>query len=216
MRRVPDFNPVARAYRWAEYCTFGHALERCRFHFLASLAARQSTNALVLGDGDGRFLGRLLAQNRTLQADAVDCSSAMLALLSQRCSDASVRVTPHLADARTFTPPRADYDLIATHFFLDCLTGPELDAFIPRIASHTRPGALWIVSEFHVPERGPLRMPAAALVRLLYVAFRALTGLRPTRLPNHAAALATSGFRRISHQPSLGGLLVSELWQRGT
>ena len=213
---TPNFNPVARAYRWLEYLSFAGALERCRFHFLPALANYEATldtfphRALAYGDGDGRFLARLLTLYPSLEADAVDASSTMLTLLQKRCP----RATVHLADARIFTPPHADYDLIVTHFFLDCLTDAEAAALAVRVAGYTRPGALWLVSDFHLPQHSPLNLPARALVRLLYLAFRLLTGLRPTHLPDHAAALAQAGFQRVAQQASLGGILISELWQR--
>ena len=65
-----DFNRIAPAYRWLEYLSFGPMLERCRFYRLALLADRR--RALVIGDGDGRFLARLMRQNAQLEAEAVD------------------------------------------------------------------------------------------------------------------------------------------------
>jgi SAM-dependent methyltransferase len=204
-----NFDPVARLYRWMEYLTFGSALQRCRIHFLLSLADRRA--ALVLGDGDGRFLARLLATNPTLHADAVDSSAAMLRRLSRRTSSMSGRLRTHHADALDF-PPTQTYDLIVTHFFLDCLTQSQLEALAQRLARHTAPKALWLVSDFRIPT-GPLRWPARVLVSTLYFAFRLLTGLRTTALPDHAAALTAAGFIRIAEHHSLAGLLTSELWE---
>ena len=62
----PNFDRIARLYRWGEYALLGPALERTRNHLLPLLAIRR--NALVLGDGDGRFLARLLSQNPALRA----------------------------------------------------------------------------------------------------------------------------------------------------
>src|SRR5579883_1010405 len=45
---------IAPWYRWLEYGAFGRALERTRFHYLAEL--KPSRKALMLGEGDGRFL----------------------------------------------------------------------------------------------------------------------------------------------------------------
>ena len=64
----PDFNRIARPYRWLEYLSFGPLLERCRFHRLPQMV--DAKRALVLGDGDGRFLARLLRKNPQIQADA--------------------------------------------------------------------------------------------------------------------------------------------------
>ena len=77
LHRDPSFDLIAKPYRLLEYITFGSSLERCRIYFIPRLLDRKQ--ALVLGDGDGRFLTALLAANPSLQADAVDTSSAMLA-----------------------------------------------------------------------------------------------------------------------------------------
>jgi len=215
-----SFDPVARPYRWMEYLTFGPTLQSCRTHFLPQLASRR--RALVLGDGDGRFLARLLAANPDIQADAVDTSAAMLRLLSRRAHaaapDAGARLRTHQTSALSFpnVPPAGPYDLIVTHFFLDCVTQPEVDALAQRLArSICGPDTLWLISDFRIAE-GPMHWPSRAIVRALYLAFRILTGLRTRKLPNHAAALTAAGFTLIAHHRSLAGLLTSELWESGS
>jgi SAM-dependent methyltransferase len=209
---TPNFNRIARPYRWLEFLTLGSALTRCRNHFLPQLTTRRE--ALLFGDGDGRFLARLLAANPALQADAVDISATMLQLLTRNARrahpTASTRVRTHPTNALTFTPPRP-YDLIVTHFFLDCLTQSELDQFTAHLTPHLIPNALWLVSDFRIPS-GPMRFPAHALIRLLYFAFRILTGLRTTALPDHAAALTAAGITLTAQHRSLAGLLTTELW----
>jgi SAM-dependent methyltransferase len=210
-----NFDPIARPYRWLEYLTLGRTLERCRLHYLPALLHQKT--ALILGDGDGRFLAQLLAQNPHLQADAVDTSATMLELLRRRCESAgpniASRLQIHHSDALTFSPSQGKkYDIVVTHFFLDCLTQPYLEILIHRIAPALAPGALWLVSDFRIPS-GPMRLPAKIIVRTLYLAFRILTGLRTTHLPDHPTPLTHAGLSRISHHHRLAGLLTTELWQ---
>ena len=211
--READFDLIARPYRWLEYFTLGRLLERCRAHYLPQL--RDCRRALVLGDGDGRFLALLLARNPDLRADAVDTSVAMLRLLRQRSEEATpgaeTRLSIHHADALT-VPLAGAYDLVVSHFFLDCLSQAEVDTLVTRVAPSLAPGALWLVSDFRIPT-GIMRLPALALVGSLYFAFRVVTGLRTSRLPDHATALTRAGLVRIAHQHSFAGLLTSELWQ---
>ncbi len=212
-RNAPNFDLIARPYRWLEHLTFGRALERCRNYFLPRLLDRKQ--ALILGDGDGRFLAALLAANPQIEADAVDSSATMLHLLEHRATatvhNATARLRTHHASALSFTPQR-QYDLIATHFFLDCLAQPELNALCGRIAPHLKPNGLWLVSDFRIPP-GAMRWPAHVLVRLLYLGFRLLTGLRTTTLPDHPAAFTAARLIRLTVHRSLGGLLTTELWQ---
>jgi SAM-dependent methyltransferase len=210
-----NFDPIARLYRPLEYLTLGLSLERCRLHHLPRL--HRSTHALVLGDGDGRFLARLLAAYPALHADAIDTSAAMLALLRARCCArchaAASRLRPHHADALAFTttPPALPYNLVVTHFFLDCLTQPQLDALVANVAPHLAPSARWLLSEFRIPT-GPLRLPARLLIRGLYLAFRVLTGLRVQALPDHETPLTRVGLVCIAQHRSLGGILTTQLW----
>ena len=213
MKPQANFNRIARLYRWLEYLMFGRTLQRCRLHYLPRL--RQCKQALILGDGDGRFLACLLLQNLDLHADAIDSSASMLHLLRRNCEAATptahARLQTHCTNVLAFTLVPS-CDLVVSHFFLDCLTQHELDSHIAHIAPALTPQATWLISDFRVPA-GPMRLPARIFIRSLYLAFRILTGLRPTRLPDHATPLTRAGFTRISHHYLLAGVLATELWQ---
>jgi hypothetical protein len=214
MKRPPDFNRLARLYRWMEFFSFGPWLGLTRRTFLGDLAHRR--RALVLGDGDGRFTGRLLRVNPAVRVDAVDSSAAMLQALLRRAGPHADRVRVHLSDARDWKPPAAiaapPYDLIVTHFFLDCLTTREIESLAARLRSAVSPGTLWIVSEFAVPPGWFGRFIALPLVKTLYFSFGLLTGLQIRALPDHSAALRQTGYSLLDRRNRLGGLLIAEKW----
>ena len=202
-------DPIAPWYRWFEYLGFGHELERRRTAFLPDIA--DARRILVLGDGDGRFLARLVHQNRGAAIDYVDVSARMLALARARAGDS---VTYHHADARTI--PLAEYDLIVTHFFLDCFDPTDAEPLIERIANAASPHARWLISEFRQPGTGWRAAWARVWLWTLYRFFRITTGLRTTTLVDHHPLLARAGFRIVRQQSSRFGLLASELWSRST
>lgn len=209
-----SFDLLARPYRWMEYGTFGRSLQRCRTRFLPDFANVQ--DVLVLGDGDGRFAARLLAIAPQAQVVAVDSSAGMLAALRARCEaeGAGDRVTTCLANLQQGLPQSAcerRYDLITSHFFLDCLSEPEIARLATELAPLMKHDAAWLISDFHVPST-LLRLPARALVRSLYLAFRLLTGLRVQRLPEYAGVLQRHGYARERRTLLLRGLLVTEVW----
>ncbi len=210
MKRPPNFNRLARAYQWLELASFGPWLWRCRCAFLDQLGS--CCNALLIGDGDGRFTERLLMQNLHVHIDAVDASRAMLQALAHRAGSMSGRVRLHLADARQLKPPSPPYDLVATHFFLDCLTSDEVSALAARLRTCLTPSARWLISEFAVPGGCFGWLVARPVISTLYFAFWLLTGLSVRQLPNHRNALTQVGFTLIRQHEWLGGLLVSELW----
>lgn len=208
---TPNFDPVARLYRWAEYLLLGPLLTRTREHFLPQLTT--VTHALVLGDGDGRFLAQLLRRAPNLHVLAVDTSATMLHLLRQRCAFAAPRLQT-LQTSATCLPTGLDLrqtDLIVTHFFLDCLHPHDLDTLAQHLAPRVAPGCLWVLSDFAIPRRQPWRSLGTAYIRTLYLAFRLLTGLRPQSLPEIDRTLDSAGFGTIYRHTRLAGILYSEL-----
>ena len=210
MKRPPNFDSLAGLYRWLEMFTFGPLLQRCRFTFLGELQTRR--NALVLGDGDGRFTARLLEQNPLVLIDAIDASRAMLRALLRNVGLRTGRVRVHLADIRQWKPEGPRYDLIVTHFFLDCLSTKEVASLAMQIKPCAKPGALWVVSEFAIPPGWFGWLVARPVVSALYMVFWLMTGLTRFRLPKYHRALKEAGFSLLQEQTRLRGLLVSELW----
>jgi len=190
---------IARWYRWLEYAGFGRALKRRRGAFLSDVA--DARRVLALGDGDGRALAALLAAAPDARVDYIDVSARMLDLARARAG--AKRVAYRNDDARTAPLPAAQYDLIVTHFFLDCFDEMDLEPLIARLADAASPQARWLVSEF----RGN-----GWLVRALYLFFRTATGLRTRRLVDHHPLLKRHGFRLVRQEHAWRGLLASELW----
>lgn len=211
MNPPPNLNRLARLYRWMELCTFGPWLWWCRCAYLREMT--ECRHAAVLGDGDGRFVTRLLHENPTISIDAVEASPAMVAVMRQRASQYAGRLRAHCADVRLWHPSGAAYDLIVTHFFLDFLTDEEVEALAVRLRRAAAPGGLWIVSEFAVPATLFGRLVAQPVVWGLYRSFALLTGLKVRTLPDHPAALRKAGFALRERRCWLRGLLVSERWE---
>ena len=88
---------IAPHYWWIERLGMGRALERRRRWFLPEIG--NARRALVLGDGDGRFLRELLRRNPVVRADYVDLSRRMLELARQKAG--IERVDYQRADALT-------------------------------------------------------------------------------------------------------------------
>jgi SAM-dependent methyltransferase len=210
MNPPPNFNRLARLYLWMELVSFGPWLMLCRCAYLNECCTAR--HALALGDGDGRFTARLLRENSAIQIDAVDVSPAMLEALVYRTSPNAARVHAFHSDIRRWQPENPPYDLIVSHFVLDCLTTEEVESLASKFACAVSPGSLWIVSEFAVPANWFGWLVARPAVWALYRAFGWLTGLQVRRLPDHSIALRQAGFILQERKRWLGGLLISELW----
>ena len=213
MSTPAGFDRLSRVYRWMEYFSFGPYLQQCRKLRIAEMTACR--RALVYGDGDGRFLAELVQQTPEIRATTVDASSKMLLRLARRLpSEAQVRLLH--ADALQCVPAGlsdAPFDLIVSHFFLDCFNEAEIASLIARVNGAVDEGALWVVSDFAIPRRKPARLLGTLIVRGLYLAFGLLTGLRTRHLPDHARAMREAGWILEDRRELLLGLLVSERWR---
>jgi SAM-dependent methyltransferase len=213
----PSFDRLAPAYQALERLAFGGLLHGCRTAHLGRL--RACRRALILGDGDGRFLADLLRTNQTIGADSLDISSGMVALARRRVAaipGAAARARFVLADARTDPLPASGYDLVVTNFFLDCFRPAELAAVVHRVAAACAPDALWVDGDFRVPPSGWQRPAAQLLLAGLYGFFGLAARLPARRLTDPASLLAAEGFALAAEVSRLRGLLSARLWFRGS
>ena len=204
-----NFDRIAPWYRTFEYLAFGRGLQRARLKFVDLTKTAQ--RVLILGDGDGRFTAEFVKRNPRARVDSVDSSARMIEMAKRRVNGSGVRFV--VGDARTVNLEGA-YDLVVTHFFLDCFGQQECENLVAKVAGYCAPDATWLLSEFQIPERRGLRSVARALVRFMYFFFRILTGLPTTRLPDYRAALHRNGFLVVQSHGSLGGLVISEMWNK--
>lgn len=204
-------DPLARAYRWFEYAAFAGALERCRFFFLPRM--RQSHRVLILGEGDGRFLARLLARNAHTTVDVVDRSAGMIGQARRRVRPADTnRVRFLQGDALTCLFPQKPYDMVVTHFFLDCLSAAEVERLCGKIREVLAEDGAWIVSEFQIPQKGWSRWHARLWVRTMYWFFAWTTGLAVRTLPPYSRILQSNGFALTGSRHWRFGLIASECY----
>jgi SAM-dependent methyltransferase len=209
-----SWNHVARWYRALEYAVYGRSLERCRRHFMASITGAR--RVLIIGDGDGRFLADLAAAAPNALIDALDASSAMTALARRRVERArrpKASVQFQCADIEKAHLRPAAYDLIVTHFFLDCFDERRLASVVQHIANAARPEALWLVSEFREPPQGIWKFAGRFLMAVMYLFFRLTAGLEARRVPHYAPLLESTGFHFEKRHTFWHGFLVSELWK---
>jgi SAM-dependent methyltransferase len=211
-----SFDTLAPFYRGLEAVTAGGILQRCRTAFLAEAAGCQQ--ALLLGEGPGRFLAELLRSNRHVEVVCVEQSRRMIQEARravERHGLDEARVTFVEKDALAWQPPSAVFDLVATHFFLDCFRRDELEGLVARLATSATAGARWLLADFRLPERGWQRWRARTVLALLYGFFRCVTGLSASQLTPPDGFLEAAGFRLARRRMANFGLAHSDLWLRG-
>lgn len=210
-----SFDALAPHYRWMEAVAAGSLLQRCRTRFLReAITARR---VLVLGPGRGRFVRAVLDVNAECRMTLVDSSARMLERIQRDLDRRRVpegRVTFQHDDIRTWEGTPGAFDVVASHFFLDCFRASEIEAIVPRVARAATDDARWLLSDFAVPERGWARWRARGIHAAMYGFFRATAGISAHRLTGPDPYLARAGFR-LHHRARLNfGLLHADVWRR--
>ena len=209
-----NFDPLARFYRALEIIAFGGDLERARFCLLAQLADRRSI--LVLGEGDGRALARLVQLAPLARVHCIDFSAAMLAHAQARLAgtEAATRVTFEHADVLTCEFRPEHFDAVVTLFLLDCFDAAQAAGLVTRVCAALQPGAAWLFADFVLPARGPARWRARLWLGLLYAFFRWQTGLRTRELPPSESLIRAAGFECAAVRNFQWGLLRSAFFRQ--
>jgi ubiquinone/menaquinone biosynthesis C-methylase UbiE len=208
-----SFDTLAPYYRGMEWVMAGGVLQRCRTSFLVE--AKNSRRALLLGEGPGRFLVELLRANPRVEITCVERSPRMIEEARRQLTDSeSCRVMFERADALKWQPPRNEFDLVVTNFFLDCFRHDELERLIAKVSDAATNEARWLLADFQVPDSGWRKWRAKTLLALMYAFFRFSTGLSAARLTAPSEFLETAGFRLVEQRLANFGLVHSDHWLR--
>jgi ubiquinone/menaquinone biosynthesis C-methylase UbiE len=177
--------------------------------------ALRPKRTLIVGEGDGRFLCELVRAYPRIDVDCIDGSKAMLQLARARLRrthpESFSRVHFICEDILQWSPQKS-YDLLVTHFFLDCFPGRELQAVIAKLAGAAEPGAVWFIADFTIPRRRFARAHAGLWLRMMYTFFRATAGIAANELVDPIPYLDGHGFIRASENLSRGRMLRSGVY----
>lgn len=205
-----SFDRVAPFYRPLETLVFGAQLQRARLAFLPEIGSPR--RVLIVGEGDGRFLAEFVRQHPGAAVECVDASTRMIARARARLGGGGVQFIR--ADIGNFALVEGRYDLIVTHFFLDCFADDPLREIIEKLARAATRDATWLLADFRVPESGWPRLQARLLIGAMYRFFRRASGLATDRLVDPSPLLLSAGFTRRRQLLTRGGMIKTELWQR--
>ena len=206
-----NFDRLAPHYDWLEAVTAGPRLQRARTQWLDALSGCQ--HILSVGEGHGRFAAACLERFTQAALTCVEASPAMMAVARLRTRPWQNRVRWECADALAWIPPQK-YDAIVTCFFLDCFPPETLAAIVGHLASAAAENAVWLVSDFAVPRRGPAWLRAKAIHAIMYRFFRHFAALPARELTIPDGLLAKHGFQLRDRRAFEWGLLRSDIWGR--
>ena len=211
-----SFDPVAPWYRALETIAFGGALQRCRVACLGGIRAPE--RALIVGEGNGRFLCELLRAHPGIDVDCVDASERMLLLARKHVERELPEHTGQVhflqCDITFWAPPENPYDLVVTHFVLDCFAESELADIIKNLARSAKSDAVWLLADFCLPDRRLARLQARLWLAVMYLFFRITARIQARELIDPTPLMQSEGFAVARQHLFRGGMMKSELWRR--
>jgi SAM-dependent methyltransferase len=150
--------------------------------------------------------------------DCLDASERMLQLARERVEqtspDGAARIRFLHEDITSWIPPKNHYDLIVTHFVLDCFRESELALIIEKLPTAATKDAIWLLADFRAPSRGFTRLRARVWLGLMYGFFRVTARIEANELIDPTPFIRAQGFALATRHQFKGAMLKSESWQR--
>jgi ubiquinone/menaquinone biosynthesis C-methylase UbiE len=209
-----SFDAIAPWYRALETVAFGNALQQARVACLDEIGSPR--RALIVGEGNGRFLAALLRRQPLIRIDCVDASERMLDLARRHVLEMvpdEINRVEFLQQDVTAWSPQDRYDLIVTHFVLDCFGIEQVGRIVAKLAQAAAPSAIWLLADFRIPNDGLARGHARSWLAVMYWFFRCVAGIEARELVDPSPFFRVEGFVLERQQLFRFGMLKSELWR---
>lgn len=150
---------------------------------------RNDLNILIIGEGTGKFLRKLLDLKPGSRVTCLDIAPKMLRSANVKIKGKNSMVRMVCQDAFDFTPPEA-YDLIVTNFFFDQYSRESFERIMARYKGCISKDGSWYFTDF-VP-RGKFFGPFVMF--LLYRFFGTICRVEARSLENFPLLFMENGY----------------------
>ncbi|MCM8533545.1 MAG: class I SAM-dependent methyltransferase [Lentisphaeraceae bacterium] len=177
-KKQTDFSPIAPIYDLLGSLFFGGQLHRSQLKNLSKLP-HKFESILIIGGGTGKFLKDLVQSKIFKQLTYIDISPKMIELAKSKVSDGK-NINFIIGDESTI--PNQSFDLIITHYFLDCFDQDKFEEFSKVLLSKLTVGGYWSMVDFHLNSTSA--HSKKLFVSFLYKFFKITCKLNAKELPN--------------------------------
>ena len=200
-----SYDRFAPFYKFAETLVFGRALQEARCAGLDDVSPK---SVLIIGDGNGRFLEQAFLAWPDANFVSIDSSEGMMRLAKKRIEGKRVRFIQ--ADVFDGLQEVGDetFEVIVTHFFLDCFREETLEKLIPMIANKRADSGVWDISDFT-----DQKLRHRALLWAMYRFFHTFTETPAKRLPDYGVILHRQGMLPERLGSWRSGFLIAQRWR---
>jgi len=210
-----NFDGVASSYLFLETITFGNQLQKCRTSMISHLT--NSKRALVLGEGNGRFLEAFCKANPLAEILVIDESPRMLDLAKRRIANANPPINNQIefrcANVFEILPLSGTFDLIVCNFFLDCFTSSEIGHLMGLFRQMLFGEGLLVVGDFRKPHSIFGKIIGLFILKFMHIFFKKTAGISATELTDLHAILLERSFQKAVEKKLFFGFLNSSIWK---
>lgn len=209
------FDRLASSYGGLEHFLFGSRLQEMRCVYLSQLANCQ--DILLIGEGTGLFLEKLLTVNPKAKVTVIDQSAKMIKRARGRVAGQDLhRVTFQTVAFENFRSAN-QFDGVCTFFFWDCFEKDRIREMLPLLPHYIKREGLWVEVDFVEDQRGarPSRIWDYFLLRFLYGFFGWATGIEARWVEEIEPLAKENGFS-LTHSQWADRLPVrARIFQKG-
>ena len=208
------FDQVAIAYHLLERISFGSSLQRARTAHLKEIAGAE--DILLVGEGNGLFLKSLLEANSRCRVTCLDASQSMLELSKDRIFERDRhRVHFRQTDLTSESMSANKYEVVVTHFFLDCFNRKTLNGLLPKLEGILQPRGKWLLADFVEPKNaGAAAFFQRTALRFLYLFFQVACGIEARSVHNPRDILGKLGLKETMQCTYLNGWITSLVYEK--
>ncbi|MBB6459734.1 class I SAM-dependent methyltransferase [Flammeovirga kamogawensis] len=184
------FDGVAFIYDALAYLVFGKSITSIQsIHFDKISLGRR---ILFIGGGTGKLLLEIDKRLQPSEIVYIEMSPKMMELSKKHIVSAPIT---YVTDSYEVAKNYGQFDLIITNFFLDVLQEKALKTFISTTPSLLNKRGLWLISDFRIARKKPLKYLHKFLHWSMITFFKVTANLQNTTLYNYVELITTNNFR---------------------
>jgi len=209
MKNKTDFSSLSSIYDVLGLLMFQGSLHSSQVYFFDKMP--KIKKALILGGGTGKFLVDLLNSVLVEKVIYVDISPGMIAKAKDKVRKLKLENKVEFICGGFESIPVGQYDLICTHYFLDCFEEEHIVEMLQVLKKSLSENGVWHFTDFYLDSGSSFLRKK--FVAFLYFFFRTSCGLKVDKLANFKKVFKNTGFKRIEEKYFRRRLLRTALYK---
>lgn len=214
-RQRKGFNLIAPIYEPLMRSVFGNSLRNMEYRLMDMIPSNK--DILIVGEGNGVFLGKFVKLNHPSSITVVDLSDKMCELSRNRIKrmyPAQLKIDYVVSDILQFRTDKK-FDIIITNFFLDLFDPIQLEKIMLTCDSFLKSDGLWYFTDFYDrPGTGLPSFVREIIMKPIYSFFAFLTGISGRRLPDFCNYFSKLNYSLLGESLHATGLFRCAVYRK--